>query len=234
MEPEIIVQETVEVKKVSRLHTITPLSKYLAMALFIILPFVGGYVGYSFAPEKVTEIEKIVVKEVEKEVVREEVIGQTDIVEPYTTEAGITLDGKKLDRYSVKDFIDDEENLDNFLNDISNTYALNETFSMTGLYQTYEKTAWEQTQQCHGLKLQFRPTNFWHFKTLLSTLGGNSVNQIEDKSLIINLPWNEISEEDKQVIASGEQVTLELTAREPVFSGVGPCYSGFVYKRVIN
>lgn len=48
----------------------TPLSKYLAMALFIILPFIGGYVGYTFAPEKVVEVEKVVTKEVmvEKEV----------------------------------------------------------------------------------------------------------------------------------------------------------------------
>jgi hypothetical protein len=39
--------------KPSVLTTVTPLSKYLAMVLFIILPFVGGYVGYTFAPEKV-------------------------------------------------------------------------------------------------------------------------------------------------------------------------------------
>lgn len=33
------------------------------MALFIILPFVGGYIGYTFAPEKV--VEKEVIREVE-------------------------------------------------------------------------------------------------------------------------------------------------------------------------
>lgn len=44
----------------SKLNTITPLSKYLAMALFIILPFVGGWLGYTYAPEKIVEVEKIV------------------------------------------------------------------------------------------------------------------------------------------------------------------------------
>ena len=38
-------------------HQVTPVSKYLAMALFIILPFVGGWIGYTYAPEKVVEVE---------------------------------------------------------------------------------------------------------------------------------------------------------------------------------
>lgn len=37
-------------------NTVTPLSKFLAMALFVALPFVGGYVGYTFSPEKMVEI----------------------------------------------------------------------------------------------------------------------------------------------------------------------------------
>lgn len=41
-------------------NQVTPVSKYLAMALFIILPFLGGLVGYSLAPEKVVEVENIV------------------------------------------------------------------------------------------------------------------------------------------------------------------------------
>lgn len=39
----------------NRLHQVTPLSKYLAMALFIVLPFFGAWIGYEFAPEKVVE-----------------------------------------------------------------------------------------------------------------------------------------------------------------------------------
>lgn len=44
----------------SRLFHVTPLSKYLAMALFVILPFVGGWIGYQFAPEKVVEVEQVI------------------------------------------------------------------------------------------------------------------------------------------------------------------------------
>lgn len=47
----------------SSLHTVTPLSKYLALLLFILLPFLGGWVGYTYAPVKVVEVEKIVVEE---------------------------------------------------------------------------------------------------------------------------------------------------------------------------
>lgn len=67
MEPENINQEVAQIDQVeqtSRVHQVTPLSKYFAMALFIILPFVGGYVGYTFAPEKIVEVESVVAQEV--------------------------------------------------------------------------------------------------------------------------------------------------------------------------
>jgi len=211
------------------LNKVTRTSKYFALLLFIGLPFVGGWIGYEYTPDKVTEVE------IEKEVIKKVPIKQTAVIEPYTTESGISLDGRELFSYSVKDFIDSEENLQTFLSEIVNTYALNEMFQMTGFYRTYEKTGWgEIQQQCHGLKLQGKPTNFWHLKTLLSTLGGNAVNQIEDKALVINLPWDEITDEDKQTIIAGEQVTMELSAREPTFSAVGPCYSEFEFKRIIE
>lgn len=60
MEPENLNQETPQVEQTSRLHKVTPFSKYLALALFVILPFVGGYIGYIFAPEKIVEVEKVV------------------------------------------------------------------------------------------------------------------------------------------------------------------------------
>ncbi len=47
------------------LNKVTPLSKYLAMALFVILPFIGGWVGYTLAPEKI--VDSVVVREVEVE-----------------------------------------------------------------------------------------------------------------------------------------------------------------------
>lgn len=69
MEPEHppFEQEVTSEPNQSVWNTVTPVSKYLAMALFVLLPFVGGYVGYQFAPEKVVEVEKIVVNEVPAE-----------------------------------------------------------------------------------------------------------------------------------------------------------------------
>ena len=57
--------EDVLVKQKDPLREVTPLSKYLALVLFVLLPFVGGYVGYTFAPEKVVEVKKTVYKDAE-------------------------------------------------------------------------------------------------------------------------------------------------------------------------
>jgi len=68
MEPETNNETVVkEVEEKSSLHRVTPLSKYLAMALFIISPFIGGWVGYQYAPEKIVEVEKVVIREVKDE-----------------------------------------------------------------------------------------------------------------------------------------------------------------------
>lgn len=83
------------VEKNSALHTVTPLSKYLAMALFIAMPFIGGWIGYHYAPTKVVEIERVVIQEGETPQ------GQTTSVEEVVTfcasgfepEGHITNDG---------------------------------------------------------------------------------------------------------------------------------------------
>jgi hypothetical protein len=62
MEPEINEVEG----HLAPLKKVTPLSRYLALALFVILPFLGGWIGYTYAPEKVMEVERVVVEEVEK------------------------------------------------------------------------------------------------------------------------------------------------------------------------
>ncbi len=228
MEPEIVASQTESQSKFESVTKVTPLSKYFAMVLFVVLPFLGGYIGYKYSPEKIKEIV------VEREVVKEIPINKSNEFGAYTTDSGITQNGLEPNKYSVKDFIDSEEKLQTFLREIENTYASQETFSLTGIYRTYEKTAWGELEQCHGLKLAGIPTNFWHLQTLLSTLGGNTVNHIEDKRLVINLPWSEITEEDKRLIASDEKVTLQLSYREPLFTEVGPCYSMFVFKGVAD
>ncbi len=75
MENETQEQEVAQNEQPSSLHQVTPLSKYLAMALFVTLPFLGGYVGYTYAPEKIIEVEKNIVKD-----------GQVDVPESEKTE----------------------------------------------------------------------------------------------------------------------------------------------------
>lgn len=57
MEDNNIENVQTETSSVSDLHRVTPLSKYLAMILFVALPFIGGWVGYQYAPEKIVTTE---------------------------------------------------------------------------------------------------------------------------------------------------------------------------------
>lgn len=66
METEQTSEAILNKKEQSTWNTVTPFSKHLAMTLFVIMPFIGGWVGYMFAPEKIVEVEKIV--ETKKEV----------------------------------------------------------------------------------------------------------------------------------------------------------------------
>lgn len=49
--------QTAQTSSFGQLTKVTPVSKYLAMLLFILLPFLGAWVGYTYAPEKVVEIQ---------------------------------------------------------------------------------------------------------------------------------------------------------------------------------
>jgi hypothetical protein len=71
MQPEINQAES----RLAPLQKVTPLSKYLAMLLFVALPFVGGWIGYAYAPEKVVEIENIVTFEKPAQITKEAVAG---------------------------------------------------------------------------------------------------------------------------------------------------------------
>ena len=42
------------------LQKVTPVSKYFALALFIVMPFIGGWIGYTYVPEKVIMTKKFV------------------------------------------------------------------------------------------------------------------------------------------------------------------------------
>lgn len=55
-----------------RLQQVTPLSKYLAMMLFILLPFLGGWIGYMYSPEKTTYIVRYIQQDAQDEEVTDE------------------------------------------------------------------------------------------------------------------------------------------------------------------
>lgn len=75
------------------LYSVTPFSKYLALALFIIFPFLGGWIGYTYAPDKV--VEKVVIKEVKVTAV------DRDSVQNSVSEAGQVVSTEGVKRVSV-------------------------------------------------------------------------------------------------------------------------------------
>lgn len=70
------------------LSRVTPVSKVLAAIIFIILPFVGAYVGYQLAPEKVVEVENDIdtAISIDKEVLKmeDEIIDKSDQLKNFT------------------------------------------------------------------------------------------------------------------------------------------------------
>jgi hypothetical protein len=52
-------QNTNTTDKFESLNKVTRLSKLLAASVFITMPFIGGYIGYTYAPEKIVEIETV-------------------------------------------------------------------------------------------------------------------------------------------------------------------------------
>jgi hypothetical protein len=68
MEQENVAPEVGLEAKKSTLFQVTPLSKYLAMILFVLMPFIGGWIGYHYAPEKVIEVERVVVEKLQKNI----------------------------------------------------------------------------------------------------------------------------------------------------------------------
>ncbi|MEZ4195274.1 MAG: hypothetical protein R3B53_02655 [Candidatus Paceibacterota bacterium] len=55
MEPDVTSQTSIQEDKFTNLKKVTPLSKYLAMFLFLAMPFIGGWIGYMYAPEKIVD-----------------------------------------------------------------------------------------------------------------------------------------------------------------------------------
>lgn len=97
MEPTQENQTELPVKTsfLSPLFKVTTVSKYFALALFVALPFIGGLVGYIYAPEKIVEIEKVIYLENSLEDTPESSTeGGNDPVKYYIVSEQISLDIK--------------------------------------------------------------------------------------------------------------------------------------------
>jgi hypothetical protein len=133
MEPKIN-EPVSETKEVSPLHQVTPLSKFLAMVLFIIMPFLGGWIGYRYAPEKVITIEQIITKE--PEITQKDQFGKLSLSDEWSSQGTDThFLNKKNERMiilnpglvalssgeSCNDFLKPWDNLPEADSDIPNT-----------------------------------------------------------------------------------------------------------------
>lgn len=100
--------------------TVTPLSKCVAMTLFVLLPFLGGWVGYLYAPDKVVEIEKVIVREVEVPAQADNDVFKSKLFDSF----GITRsleDGEYMMSWSVSD---DAKKFFTELDEVYITFAL--------------------------------------------------------------------------------------------------------------
>jgi hypothetical protein len=90
----------------SPLHKVTPLSKYFAMVLFVALPFIGGWIGYTYAPEKVVEVERVVIKEVSSNDINSVIDSSGQVIPEteYDREAVWALENAFDDAVVYKDF----------------------------------------------------------------------------------------------------------------------------------
>ncbi len=77
MQPIINNYEVSQQGQQNHLNKTTATAKYLAMVLFVVLPFVGGWIGYHYVPQNVIEIEKVVYKEIDP-AINEEQKGNLD------------------------------------------------------------------------------------------------------------------------------------------------------------
>lgn len=101
MNPELNNTENTEVVKEKHpVFQVTKTSKYLAMLLFILMPFIGGWIGYMYAPEKVVEVERVVEGDIiakqtsvlDKKKIFKEVLNAPNGFDPFVP---LIVDGRK-------------------------------------------------------------------------------------------------------------------------------------------
>ncbi len=180
MEPEENTQETIPEKHV--LHTVTPLSKYLAMVLFIALPFIGGWVGYNYAPEKVVEVERAVVKEILPQVENDGIREETEDLEFIDLEVGLSkdktnvyLNGKLIHKNSDPDtFRLFDDSVYTVYVDRNNFYSFNSDYelevdddhgldvdSLKSLDNPYNSRHYDYYTDINGVYIAHKYHNYW-------------------------------------------------------------------------
>ncbi len=122
------------------LFKVTKLSKYVAMALFIIMPFVGIWIGYTYAPIKVVEIEISGNQEVSEtetlRIERAEIVNDGDVEVSFSTgEKKIVALAKKPE--DVKQYFDIETFQKTFISPNREFVALQATEFEEAFVQVY-------------------------------------------------------------------------------------------------
>lgn len=98
-------------------------------------------------------------------------------------------------------------------------------------------TAWDNTVLCQQLYVRDYPQNELHNYYVQKALAGNTVQQFGPHGLLLNLPWEEIPEADREQIRQAttqEPVTLRLQKQAEIGRGAGACHSFFNYQGIAN
>ncbi len=147
---------SLQTEKQNAFNTVTPLSRTLALVLFVALPFVGFWLGYRFAPEKVVEIEKLtektdVVQNEENIVTYEECAGMGGAINNLTNDCWVNGEIIKTP-YSRK--LDENSDTHKNLLTLDDVFALIELAQVTGDYSLCEKTETHRKRCIAEVELQ--------------------------------------------------------------------------------
>ncbi len=89
---------------------------------------------------------------------------------------------------------------------------------------------------CHRLEVS-EPFNTEALLLIDGIKGGNAVYSLNDNGeLLLNLPWYEMSNEDKDYVVSdlNQPITIRLKKKIPGGHGVGACYSFYEYIEIVH
>ncbi len=154
MEHDRPVNEVSPTAPISQPHTRTLSSSYLPFLLFVTLPLVGFYVGYNVAPERIVEVENVIVQEIEK------------------TQDHISKQERRYsERYYIVDTISHSKSLlksngvePDLLSDTEGVevkiYLLNDQNVIAGALPIRYTDLVEYSQSSH---MHWRPVDIWYF-----------------------------------------------------------------------